>query len=130
MHLVKEVFSEGGLFAIMVVAAGVIGLAVDFLQLVLIRRLDLTALIAGTIAGTLLLGLLGTALGSIHAYSAMAYAAPDERSMLLARGLSMSLLTTWLAAFVAGAQCFFGALAATIRVNVQERAAGGKEAGS
>jgi hypothetical protein len=60
----------------------------------------------------------------------MAYAAPDQKTALLAHGLSMSLLTTWLAALAAGAQCFFGALAATIRVNVQERAAGGKEAGS
>jgi len=81
MHLIKDTFVEGGLFAYMVVAAGVIGLAADFLQFVLIRRLD----------------------------------------MLLSRGLSMSLLTTWLAAFVAGAQCSFGALAVTIRSNVRKR---------
>lgn len=127
MHLIRDTFVQGGLFAYMVVAAGVIGLAVDFLQLVLIRRVNLTALIAGTMVGTLLLGLLGTALGSIQAYSALAMAAPDQKSALLAHGLSTALLTTWLAAFVAGVQCFFGALAATIRVNVQERSADEKE---
>jgi hypothetical protein len=121
MDILVDVFKQGGIFSYLVLVAGMIGLAVDFLQMVLIKRLNLMPLIAGSVIGTVLVGIIGTGVGAVQAFSAVAFAAPDQRLALLTKGFSIALLTTWLGILVAGIQCFFGALTATIHVNIKPK---------
>jgi hypothetical protein len=119
-HLI-DAFTEGGLFAYLAVLSALVGIVLSVLQLALARKADLIALIFASAAGTLLLGIIGSAVGYARLMDSIDQAWPEMRGALMARGAATALLVTWLGALLAGIQVFAGSLAATIRVNLRRR---------
>jgi arginine exporter protein ArgO len=119
-HLI-DAFTEGGIFSYLVLLSGLVGIVLGVLQLALARKAGLIALIFASAAGTLLLGMLGSAVGYTRIMEVMAQASPELKGALMARGVAVALVVTWLGVLLAGIQVFIGSLAATIRVNVRRR---------
>ncbi len=92
-----QAFAEGGpfMFLVLLVAVGV--LAMTIVQFATLRRMDWSPLLWGLLAALLLTGVLGSALGISQGFGAMAYAAPDQRQMMMATGIAMALNTSTLA---------------------------------
>jgi hypothetical protein len=119
-HLI-DAFTEGGIFSYLVLLSGLVGIVLGVLQLALARKAGLIALIFASAAGPLLLGMLGSAVGYTRIMEVMAQASPELKGALMARGVAVALVVTWLGVLLAGIQVFIGSLAATIRVNVRRR---------
>ena len=115
-------FAEGGVFMYIVLLFGFAGLAVSVVQLALARSIDMVPLIVGMVVLTIIVGMLGSALGMTQAFSAVASASPEYKSMMLAQGISIALNTTTLALLMAALQTLLGAIAATLRRNAKPRA--------
>ena len=112
-----QFFAHGGLFMYLVLLAGILGVVVSVLQLVLARKIDLVPLIVGFVLITLIMGGLGSALGITTAFSAVSAADPSMKAAMLAAGISEALNTTTLGLLMALLQTILGAIAATVRRN-------------
>ena len=118
---VLRMLSEGGVFVYLVILAGLVGIVVDFIQFILLRKVSLWPMVAGSVAGTLLLGLMGGLTGVIDGLSMLHSAMPEQRAALMARGVSMAHSVLVVSVLLAGVQAFFGTVAVTIRANVKKR---------
>jgi hypothetical protein len=116
---VLRMLSEGGVFVYLVIVSGLVGIVVDFIQFVLIRKVSLWPMVAGAAVGTLLLGLMGGLTGIINGLSMLDMAVPEQRAALVARGVSMAHSVLVVSVLLAGIQAFFGTVAVTIRANVK-----------
>jgi hypothetical protein len=92
-----QAFAEGGPFMFLVLLAAVAVLAMTIVQFATLRRTDWSPLLWGLLAALLLTGVLGSVLGLSQGFGAVAYAAPEQKSMLMAMALSMALHTSTLA---------------------------------
>lgn len=118
---VLRMLSEGGVFVYLVILAGLVGIVVDFIQFILVKKVSLWPMVAGSVAGTLLLGLMGGLTGVIDGLSMLQSAMPEQRAALMARGVSMAHSVLVVSVLLAGIQTLFGTLAVTIRANVKRR---------
>ncbi len=112
-----QFFAHGGLFMYLVLLAGILGVVVSVLQLVLARKIDLVPLIVGFVLITLIMGGLGSALGITTAFSAVSAVDPSMKAAMLAAGISEALSTTTLGLLMALLQTILGAIAATVHRN-------------
>jgi len=114
-----QFFAEGGVFMYIVLLFGLAGLAVGVVQLALARKVDLVPLIVGLVVITIIVGTLGSSVGMIQAFSAVAYADPSQKAAMLAAGISIALNTTTFGLMMAVLQTLLGAIAATVRRNTK-----------
>ena len=116
---------EGRTFFWIVLVTGLFGLALPVVQLVMLRKIDLSPLIIGSIIGTFLMGLLAATDGVIMGTGALDMAAPEQRANYLARGISASLNNTALTVLIGSVQLFLGAIVLTVRANVGQKTSEG-----
>ncbi len=79
-----QFFFQGGIPMVLALAAGLLGLAIGLGQLVLLRRFDLTPLIACSTLATALVGLLGFCYGLYSGLQGVVHADPSSLAMPLA----------------------------------------------
>ena len=85
-------------------------------QLVLAKKVDFVPLLWAGLVCTLLLGLLGSLMGIVEAFQAVASASPEMKQTMLAAGISFSLATTTFSVLIALPQAFFtGIVASRVR---------------
>ncbi len=82
---------ESGPFLYPILAAGFVLWALVAGQFLVLRRVDLGPLLWAGVVGLLLLGALGSLFGMRMAFQALAQAAPDQRSALMAMGASEAM---------------------------------------
>jgi hypothetical protein len=97
MQAIAQAFSDGGPFMFVILLFGLATLALTIVQFVVKRKTDLSPLLWGLLFATLLVGGLGTVVGAIQGFSALASAAPDMRAAMTARIIAIALNTTALA---------------------------------
>ncbi len=123
VDLFADIFTEGGIFSWVVLLFGVLHAIPVLAQLGLCRKVDFSGYLWGGIAGILLVGLLGTVIGGVRMFAALAFAAPDERGAMIAMGVSIALLPLILAVILAVPGVFFSGIAATLARNLAPRSA-------
>lgn len=101
MSSVAQAFAEGGPFMYLILLAGLGIWAPIVAQMLFARRVDLSPALWASLVGLLLLGVLGSVLGAIQAFAAVAMAAPDMRMALIAKGIAICLNTTALSVVLA-----------------------------
>jgi hypothetical protein len=114
---------EGGFPMALAGLAFLLGLAICVAQLVLLRRWDLTPLVACATLATGLVGLFGFTYGFWWGLQAMIQAGPDAVAVPLARGVAMALNSALLAAVLAAVQALIGGLVVTLRQLLVARSA-------
>lgn len=114
-------FAEGGLFMYLVVLSGLVGIVVVGLQFILVKKAAMWPIVGGSVIGTVMLGMLGTVVGMMQAFSALAQAAPEQKAALLAAGASIAMTTTAFSLIVAGIILLLGSIAVTVRESVKGR---------
>jgi len=119
-----QIFFQGGIPMVLALAAGLLGLAIGLGQLVLLRRFDLTPLIACSTLATALVGLLGFCYGLYSGLQGVVHADPSSLAMPLARGLAMALNSLTFALLLAGLQALVGGVVVTVRQLRSIRASG------
>ena len=87
-----DFYADGGSFMSPTLGAGLAALALIVLQHVLKSRVNLKPAVIGSIAQTTLVGALGTLLGVIESFEATASAPPEQKQLMLAASLSISLI--------------------------------------
>jgi hypothetical protein len=92
-----QAFAEGGPIMFLVLLMALAVLALTIVQFATLRKIDWSPLLWGLLAALLLTGVLGSLLGISQGFAALGYAAPDQRSAMMAVGISMALHTTTLA---------------------------------
>ena len=117
MDIILSAFSEGGVFVYLVLLSTLAGMAASLVQLIAGRKATLGPVIAAGVAGTVLLGLLGSFAGAVRTFDAVEAAVSGESIALLARGASLSFKVAFWAMLAAGVQLMAGALACTLRSN-------------
>jgi len=117
-------FADGGPFMYLIMLAGGAHLIALVIQLVLAKQVDLTPLLWAGVACIILLGMLGSMMGFILAFHAVAKASPETKQTLLAMGMSVSMYTTAASLMVALPSTFFtGIVASVVRtVRMREKA--------
>ena len=90
----SDVFRMGGPMMYLLVLAGLAHALVAIVQFATIRKVDLTPLLWSGVVGLALLGVLGTVMGQIQAFKAVAYASAEQKQALLASGVAISMYTT------------------------------------
>jgi hypothetical protein len=89
-----EFYAEGGIWMHFVLLAGLSGIVTVVLQFVKLRaKWNAFHLTLGVFAGLVVFGLLGTVLGLIEAFTAVAAAPPDMKEELIVQALAISLNT-------------------------------------
>ena len=89
-----EFYSSGGIWMHFILLAGLSGIATVVVQYVTLReRWNALYLTLGVFAGLVVFGLLGTVLGLIEAFTAVAAAPPDMKEELIVQALAISLNT-------------------------------------
>ncbi len=101
MQGIAQAFSEGGPFMYFILLMGLALTVLTIIQFFLARRSDMSPLLWGMLAGLVFLGALASVMGMIQMFSALEYVAPDMRTALMARGISIAINTTALALFFA-----------------------------
>ena len=116
MSSLVNLFQQGGWMMFVLLFVGVVIFIAQIVQLVLAKKVDFVPLLWAGLVCTLLLGLLGSLLGIVEAFQAVASASPDMKQTLLAAGISFSLATTTFSVLIALPQAFFtGIVASRVR---------------
>ena len=112
------ILRDGGYFMYVILLTGVVHFAVLALQVARRRTMNLVPLLWALVICTVLLGFLGSVMGLIMAFQAVAKAAPEVKQTLLAAGMSIAMYTTSGALLVAIPQTFFtGAVASLLKTS-------------
>jgi hypothetical protein len=116
-----KVFAEGGFFMWLVLLAGLGTTAACVLQLAMLRRINLIPVINWGITGTFFLGALGMTLGLIQAFEPIGGASPEERSVLLSKGIAVSMYPLTLALQLCVFLALLAAATVTLKVNLKDK---------
>ncbi|MFH1434890.1 MAG: MotA/TolQ/ExbB proton channel family protein [Pseudomonadota bacterium] len=120
MQGIARAFAEGGIWMYFILLSGLLGLAISALQFILVKKASLWPVIMGSVAGTIMLGVLGTVVGCIQGFGALAHAAPEQRAALMAQAASIALNTTAFAMLLGGFNALIGSIGATIRETIRK----------
>jgi hypothetical protein len=115
-----KAFAEGGFIMWLVLLAGLGTTAACVLQLAMLRRINLIPVINWGITGTFFLGALGMILGMIQAYESIGGASPEERAVLLSKGIAVSMNPLALALQLCVFLAVLAAATVTIKVNLND----------
>jgi len=94
MNIIAHAFSEGGIFMYLILLAGLAIWVPIGLQIAFAKKADFSPLLWALLLGLLLLGVLGSVVGAIQGFHALAMAASDRRQMLVAQIIAIALNTT------------------------------------
>jgi biopolymer transport protein ExbB/TolQ len=83
-------------------------------QILLVKKVNLVPLLWTSVVNTVLIGLLGSVLGCLQAFHAVAMASAEMKQALMAQGIAVSLYTTAGALMMASTQLFFTGIAASV----------------
>lgn len=114
MQDIARAFSEGGIYMFITLLAGLAHSIPILAQLVLVKKVDLTPYLWAGLAAILLLGAIGSGMGLSMAFAAVEQAQPEQKMALLARGISMCLNNSALAALLALPGFFFTGIASSL----------------
>ena len=85
---------QGGPMIYVIILACIAQIVALVAQLVLAKKFDFVPLLWAGVLCTLLLGFLGSIMGMMQAFDAVALAAPEYKQTMLARGFSIAMHTT------------------------------------
>lgn len=117
MNQLGYLLEDGGFGSFAVLALFGLGFLLAGLQLVLAKRVDLTAFVVAGPVAMLLAGLVASLVGCIRTFGALAMVEPDLKAAIAAQGFSEALAPTVLALGLCLIACAFVALAVTARAN-------------
>ena len=131
MGFLSRMFEEGGIWVWLVLAFGLLHAIPVIAQMALCKKIDFSGYLWGGIAGILLVGFLGTMIGCIRGFEALAFAAPDQKTGMIVMGIAAAVQPSIMALILAVPGVFFSGIAATLARNLAPRrrmpAATGKE---
>ena len=111
-------YSDGGFFMNPVLLTGLAGLGLAVAEIINRKKpSSLTPLIVGVAVWMLMLGTLGTAIGLINTFEAIASADPEIKTLMAMAGAAISLNPIILALGFLIAQTMLAGLAFTLRAN-------------
>lgn len=87
-------FMEGGPFVYLLALFIPAHLVLTVVQIVLVKRADLLPLLWASVLATVMVGMLGSVMGVMLAFQAVANAPEDVRMQMMAQGFAVSLHTT------------------------------------
>jgi hypothetical protein len=118
-------FVEGGPFMFLILLSGLLHLVILVAQVALRKYADLLPLLLAATICTVLCGMLGSIMGFILTFQAMAMASAETKMALMANGVSVSMFTTTAALMVALPETFFtGVVASMVRtIRMKEKVA-------
>ena len=122
MQGIAQFFEYGGMPMYLLLLSGGVGLVLITLQLILVKRVTLRPLILGNIAGTLLLGGMGTLWGFTQIFAAISAADPAKKQEMAAAGIAEALNCSIFGVVLAGLLLLLGAVALTLRSNLKQPA--------
>ena len=130
MQMMARMFQEGGYFMYLVLIVGFLHAIPVLAQFIACKKADFSGYLWAGLAGILLAGWLGTMIGGIHVFEAIASAHPDQRGSLTAMGMAIALYPTILAVAMAIPGVFFTGIAASLARNLAGRRARPPEGGA
>jgi hypothetical protein len=116
-------FQEGGYFMYLVLAVSFLHAIPVLAQFIACKKADFSGYLWAGLAGILLAGWLGTMVGGIQAFEAIAVAHPDQKGPLMAMGAAIALYPTILAVAMVIPGVFFTGIAASLARNLAPRRA-------
>lgn len=114
-------FMEGGPFMYVLLLMVPVHLLLCLVQAALARHIDIRPLLWGSVAAQVLTGFLGSLLGMILAFQAVAHASAEMKQTLLANGISVSMFTATGGVMLAIPSLFFAAAAASVVATLKRR---------
>jgi hypothetical protein len=115
---------QGGPIIYVILLAFVAQMVALVAQFVLAKKFDFVPLLWAGVLCTLLLGFLGSIMGIMLAFEAVALAAPEMKQAMMARGFSLALHTTAAAILTAIPQTLLTGIVASIVRNARASGAG------
>jgi hypothetical protein len=106
--------SEGGFFMYVLLLVGLVHAATLIVQAVRVKKLNLIPLLWALMICTFLIGCLGSVMGLVMCFQAVARAAPEMKQTLLASGISVAMYTTAGGLIVAILQAFLNGIIASV----------------
>jgi hypothetical protein len=107
-------FREGGPFMYLILLSGFGHVAIAVLQIVFVKKVNLIPLLWASVLCTLMMGMLGSVMGIIVAFEAVAKASAETKQTLMAMGFSIAMFTTAASLMVAIPSAFFTGIVASI----------------
>ena len=114
-------FSDGGFFMYVLVLVGLVHAATLIVQAVRVKKLNLIPLLWGLMICTVLIGCLGSVMGLVMCFQAVAKASPEVKQTLLANGMSVAMYTTAGGLIVAILQAFSNGIIASVVSTANKR---------
>jgi len=96
-----QAFADGGPFMFVILLLGIALTALTIVAFVRHKKSDWSPMLWGMLVALLLLGWMGTVMGMIQGFDALAYAAPDQRASLMAQMVAIAINTIALAVIMA-----------------------------
>jgi biopolymer transport protein ExbB/TolQ len=118
MTEIARLFSEGGIWMWAILGAGILHAIPIVAQLVMARKVDITAYLWGGLAVILMLGAAGTVIGCIQGFGALEAIDPAQRTAMTMRMLGIALIPTAFAMIVAIPGVAATGVAASLRRNL------------
>ena len=107
-------FIEGGFFMYVLVLVGLVHAATLIVQVVMVKKLNLIPMLWALMICTFLIGCLGSVMGLVMTFQAVAKASAEMKQTLMAAGLSVAMYTTAGGLIVAIFQAFFNGIIASV----------------
>jgi len=130
VQMIARMFAEGGYFMYLFLAVGFLHAIPVLAQFIACKKSDFSGYLWAGLAGILLTGWLGTMVGGLHAFQALATAMPEQRGPLMAMAASIALYPTILAVALVVPGVFFTGIAASLARNLAPRRARKPEGGA
>jgi len=128
--MIARMFQEGGYFMYLVLAVSFLHAIPVLAQFIACKKADFSGYLWAGLAGILLAGWLGTMMGALQAFGAIAQVAPEQKSALIAMAAGIALYPTILAVAMVVPGAFFTGIAASLARNLAPRRARRPEGGA
>jgi biopolymer transport protein ExbB/TolQ len=123
MQFFAVAFREGGIWMYLVLLFSFLHAVPVLAQLIACKKADFSGYLWAGLLGILLMGFLGTVVGCVQMFEALAVAMPEQRGSLMAAGFAISLYPTIFAILMVIPGTFFSGIAASLARNLAPRRA-------